>query len=149
MITTRRENFNTQKKSSNTLNVPTIFESIPRCLGMPFQIDNSTQVTPVNNQSTSTRNNGSIFSSFAIDKLSGSICTAVLFMLGWKLLCSKRRRGPESRAKTGNEIENGARVEIQIGTEGGIDIDIVSNIFPYKNEGTHSTFTGAKPQAEI
>ncbi|XP_045504147.1 uncharacterized protein LOC123700847 [Colias croceus] len=32
----------------------------------------------------------SIFSSIIPDKLSGSICTAVLFMLGWKLLSNKR-----------------------------------------------------------
>ncbi|XP_013147603.1 PREDICTED: uncharacterized protein LOC106110350 [Papilio polytes] len=32
----------------------------------------------------------SIFSSIIPDKLSGSICTAVLFMLGWKLLANKR-----------------------------------------------------------
>ncbi|XP_038207226.1 uncharacterized protein LOC119828956 [Zerene cesonia] len=31
-----------------------------------------------------------IFSSIIPDKLSGSICTAVLFMLGWKLLSNKR-----------------------------------------------------------
>ncbi|XP_035452846.2 uncharacterized protein LOC118277931 [Spodoptera frugiperda] len=33
---------------------------------------------------------GSIFSSIIPDKLSGSICTAVLFMLGWKLFSNKR-----------------------------------------------------------
>ncbi|XP_068619948.1 uncharacterized protein [Battus philenor] len=32
----------------------------------------------------------SIFSSIIPDKLSGSICTAVIFMLGWKLLANKR-----------------------------------------------------------
>ncbi|XP_072933556.1 uncharacterized protein [Epargyreus clarus] len=32
----------------------------------------------------------SIFSSIIPDKLSGSICTAVIFMLGWKLLSNKR-----------------------------------------------------------
>ncbi|CAG4954919.1 unnamed protein product [Parnassius apollo] len=32
----------------------------------------------------------SIFSSIIPDKLSGSICTAVLFVLGWKLLANKR-----------------------------------------------------------
>ncbi|RVE44140.1 hypothetical protein evm_011219 [Chilo suppressalis] len=32
----------------------------------------------------------SIFSSIIPDKVSGSICTAVLFMLGWKLLANKR-----------------------------------------------------------
>ncbi|KAJ8711613.1 hypothetical protein PYW08_008567 [Mythimna loreyi] len=33
---------------------------------------------------------GSIFSSIIPDKLSGSICTAVLFVLGWKLFSIKR-----------------------------------------------------------
>ncbi|CAB3233783.1 unnamed protein product [Arctia plantaginis] len=33
---------------------------------------------------------GSIFSSIIPAKLSGSICTAVLFMLGWKLFSTKR-----------------------------------------------------------
>ncbi|XP_039760045.1 uncharacterized protein LOC120633770 [Pararge aegeria] len=32
----------------------------------------------------------SIFSSILPDKLSGSICTAVLCLVGWKLLCNKR-----------------------------------------------------------
>ncbi|CAG9567854.1 unnamed protein product [Danaus chrysippus] len=32
----------------------------------------------------------SILSSILPDKLSGSICTAVLFVLGWKLLSNKR-----------------------------------------------------------
>ncbi|XP_041982950.1 uncharacterized protein LOC121736000 [Aricia agestis] len=32
----------------------------------------------------------SLLSSIIPDKLSGSICTAVLFMVGWKLFCNKR-----------------------------------------------------------
>ncbi|CAH0596193.1 unnamed protein product [Chrysodeixis includens] len=40
--------------------------------------------------STDKEPEGSIFSSIIPDKLSGSICTAVIFMLGWKLFSNKR-----------------------------------------------------------
>ncbi|VVC93561.1 unnamed protein product, partial [Leptidea sinapis] len=37
-----------------------------------------------------TTTESSLFSSIIPDKVSGSICTAVIFMIGWKLLSNKR-----------------------------------------------------------
>ncbi|KAG7309042.1 hypothetical protein JYU34_004913, partial [Plutella xylostella] len=45
---------------------------------------------PSSSPKDSTSSESSIFSSIMPDKLSGSICTAVLFMLGWKLLANNR-----------------------------------------------------------
>ncbi|KPJ17727.1 hypothetical protein RR48_07211 [Papilio machaon] len=49
--------------------------------------DSSSPEEPYQTEKTSSE---SIFSSIIPDKLSGSICTAVIFMLGWKLLANKR-----------------------------------------------------------
>ncbi|XP_045538108.1 uncharacterized protein LOC106707917 [Papilio machaon] len=50
-------------------------------------VTDSSSPEPYQTEKTSSE---SIFSSIIPDKLSGSICTAVIFMLGWKLLANKR-----------------------------------------------------------
>ncbi|CAG9793582.1 unnamed protein product [Diatraea saccharalis] len=58
--------------------------------GDDADVTDAASVDSVPSDDESRSSESSIFSSIIPDKLSGSICTAVLFMLGWKLLTNKR-----------------------------------------------------------